>query len=265
MDNHCLDVTKPQQAYMYGFIQTDGHMSKDTRDRGRVTIEVGEQDRSVLETFASLISYHSGISVRTRATNFSQQYTSVAWSVYDKRFRDCLLSLGMPYGKKSAIIAPPTCEYAQIDYFRGILDGDGSLGITGNSFPFVALVTASSALAEVYLSFLSELTGKTKKLALNVRDRIYNITIYKEDAQIVASTLYYDGCLALTRKKQSAQRIQQWQRPDAMRKRDFARKTWLPDEDAYILSHTIEESVEMLNRTQNSIKTRLWRLRDSNN
>jgi hypothetical protein len=77
MDNHCLDVTKPQQAYMYGFIQTDGHMSKDTRDRGRVTIEVGEQDRSVLETFASLISYHSSISVRTRATNFSQQYTSV--------------------------------------------------------------------------------------------------------------------------------------------------------------------------------------------
>jgi hypothetical protein len=265
MDNHCLDVTKPQQAYMYGFIQTDGHMSKDTRDRGRVTIEVGEQDRSVLETFASLISYHSGISMRTRATNFSQQYTTVSWSVYDKRFRDCLLSLGMPYGKKSAIIAPPTCEYAQIDYFRGILDGDGSLGITGNSFPFVALVTASSALAEVYLSFLSELTGKTKKLALNVRDRIYNITIYKEDAQIVASTLYYDGCLALTRKKQSAQRIQQWQRPDAMRKRDFARKTWLPDEDAYILSHTIEESAEMLNRTQKSIKTRLWRLRDSNN
>jgi hypothetical protein len=131
----------------------------------------------------------------------------------------------MPYGRKPAIIAPPTCEYAQIDYFRGILDGDGSLGITGYSFPFVALVTASSALAEVYLSFLSELTGKTKKLALNVRDRIYNITIYKEDAQIVASTLYYDRCLALTRKKQSAQRIQQWQRPDAMRKRDFVRKT----------------------------------------
>ena len=64
MDNHCLDVTKPQQAYMYGFIQTDGHMSKGTRDQGRVTIEVGEQDRSVLETFASLISYHSSISVR---------------------------------------------------------------------------------------------------------------------------------------------------------------------------------------------------------
>ena len=71
MEDHCLDVTKPHQAYMYGFIQTDGHMSKETRDRGRVTVEVSEQDRGVLETFATLIPYHSNISTRTRTTNFS--------------------------------------------------------------------------------------------------------------------------------------------------------------------------------------------------
>jgi len=265
MDDHCLDVTKPHQAYMYGFIQTDGHMSKETRDRGRVTVEVSEQDRGVLETFATLIPYHSNISTRTRTTNFSEQTTTVTWRVYDKRFRDCLLSLGMPYGKKSAVIAPPSAEYAQVDYFRGVLDGDGSLGITGNSYPFIALVTASSVLAEAYIAFLSKLTGKTKKLALNTRDSIYNVTIYKEDAQLVASTLYYDGCLALTRKMQSAQRAQQWQRPESMRKRDFARKTWTPDEDEYILSHTMEESMEALGRTQRSIHVRLWRLRGSNN
>lgn len=260
MDKHCLDVTRPQEAYMYGFIQTDGHMSKDTRDRGRVSVEVAEQDRNVLETFATLIPYHSGLSMRTRKTNFSQNITSVTWKVYDKRFRDGLLALGMPYGKKSSIIAPPACEYSQVDYFRGILDGDGSLGITANSYPFVALVTASSALAEAYIAFLSKLTGKTKTLALNTRDHIYNITIYTEDAQLIASTLYYNGCLALTRKMQSAHKVQSWQRPNSMRKRDFARKSWTPVEDAYILSHTVEESVETLNRTRKSVAVRLWRL-----
>ena len=49
MDNHCLDVTNPHHAYMYGLIQTDGHMSKETRNRGKVRIELGEQDRAVLE------------------------------------------------------------------------------------------------------------------------------------------------------------------------------------------------------------------------
>jgi len=264
MDNHCLDVAKPHYAYMYGLIQTDGHMSSDTRNRGKVSIELSEQDRAVLETFMQLIPFHSKISTRTRATNFSQQFTPVTWRIYDKRFRDQLHSLGMPYGKKSAMIAPPTSEYSEIDYFRGILDGDGSLGLTGNSYPFVALITASPVLAEAYLSFLSKLTGKLKKLAPNTRDDIYNIIVYKEDAQFVASTLYYDGCLALARKKQSAHMIREWQRPESMRKCDFVRKTWTVDEDKYILSHTIEESVESLGRTLNSVKVRLWRLRGSN-
>ena len=266
MDNHCLDVINPQHAYMYGLIQTDGHMSKEkARNSGKVRIELGEQDIGVLETFMKLAPFHSKISKRTRVTNFSQQYTSVTWSIYDRRFRDCLLSLGMPYGKKSHLIAPPVVKYSQVDYFRGILDGDGSLGLTGNSYPFVALVTASSALAEAYISFLSKLTRKLKRLAPNTRDGIYNITIHKEDAQLVASTLYYDGCLALTRKKQSAHMIREWQRPESMRKRDFARKTWTVDEDEYILSHTIEEAAENLGRTAKSVKIRLWRLRDSNN
>jgi len=265
MEDYCLDVTKPHYAYMYGLIQTDGHMSSETRDRGKVRIELSEQDRIVLETFVQLVPYHSKISTRTRATNFSQHHTSVTWSIYDKRFRDQLLSLGMPYGKKSAMIAPPTSEYSQIDYFRGILDGDGSLGFTASGWPFISLVTASTALAEAYASFLSTLTGKIKMLAPNKRDRVYNILIMREDAQLVASTLYYDGCLALTRKQRSAHEVQQWLRPDSMRKRDFTRKSWTPNEDAYILSHTIEESSENLDRTFKSVKVRLWRLRGSNN
>jgi hypothetical protein len=266
MANHCLDVTNPQHAYMYGLIQTDGHMSREkVRNKGKVRIELGDQDIGVLETFMTLVPYHSKISKRTRVTNFSQQHTSVTWSIYDKRFRDWLLSLGMPYGKKSHLIAPPVGKYSQIDYFRGILDGDGSLGLTGNSYPFVALVTASSALGEAYISFLSILTGKLKRLAPNTRDSIYNITIYKEDAQLVASTLYYDGCLALARKIQSARIVREWQRPEPMLKRDFVRKTWTVDEDEYILSHTIENSAEKLDRTLKSVKVRLWRLRGSNN
>jgi hypothetical protein len=264
MEDRCLDVMKPHYAYMYGLIQTDGHMSSETRNRGKVRIELSEQDRAVLETFMQLVPYHSKISARTRVTNFSQQHTSVTWSIYDKRFRDCLLSLGMPYGKKSALIAPPTTEYSQIDYFRGILDGDGSLGFTDSGWPFISLVTASTALAEAYASFLSTLTGKTKMLAPNKRDRVYNIVIMREDAQLIASTLYYDGCLALTRKQRSAQGVKQWLRPESMRKRNFVRKTWTVDEDEYILSHTIEESAENLGRTLKSVKVRLWRLRGSN-
>lgn len=39
-----------------------------------------------------------------------------------------------------------------------------------------------------------------------------------------------------------------------------SRKKWTPEQDKYILTHTIEESMSYLNRTKQSIRTRLYRL-----
>lgn len=257
-----IDLKKPEFAYFYGFIQADGSLSKATRNRGRLSIEINRNDSLLLEQFKKLLPNISYLSERERSTNFSKEYKSTTLKVYDKKFRDNLVELGMLYGKKSDIVGVPNVDFSEVDYYRGIIDGDGSLGLTGNGFPFLTLVTASDSLKNNYLNFLETITGKKKEMSRNKRDNIYNICIYKEDAQKVVAILYYDNCIGLERKKQKAVEVLSWRRPKGMRKVPNKRK-WTKEEDEYILSHTLTESVEQLGRGTSSIKTRLWRLRNS--
>lgn len=204
-----------------------------------------------------LIPFHSSISERVRTTNFSQEYTSVIWRVYDKRFRKFLELWGLPNGSKSELIQLPNGPFSKIDYFRGIIDGDGSVGLTSNGFPFLSLVTSSSSIATEYLNFIQQVTGKTKQIN---RDRIYNIVVYKEDAQLLVTCLYYENCLAVSRKLAKAQEVLNWHRPVSM-KRVLSRKRWTSEEDDFVLTHSIETSIEALSRNRNSIELRLWRLK----
>lgn len=260
---HLLDLNNPMHAYLYGFIQTDGHLSQNTRNRGKLQIEISIKDAKVLEQLSFAIPCYSKVSFRTRNTNFATGKQFASLTVCGKQFRDELIKLGMVYGKKSDRIDIPRCSFSEADYFRGIIDGDGSLGFTANQFPFLSLCIASEKIAVAYEAFTRKITGKEKRLNRNSRDGVYNISLYKEDAQNIATTLYYKGCIAIPRKKSLDLEIQLWERPDTM-KRILNKKFWTDEQDHFILTNTIEESVSALKRTPQSIKMRLWRLHSSN-
>lgn len=259
MTSNDINLKNPHYAYLFGFIQTDGHLYNNTRDRGHLSIEVSKVDEDILWAFKSLIPFNSSISERVRTTNFSHQHTSVTWRVYDKRFRDYLELWGLPSGSKSELIKPPSCTFSRADYFRGLIDGDGSLGLTSKRFPFLSLVTSSSYIVIEYLELINQFTGKVKTSNRNARDSVYNIVVYKEDAQILTRYLYYDGCLALARKVIKASEVLGWSRPPDM-KQVNNRKPWTPDEDQFITTHSVEYSMKVLGRSRNSVELRLWRL-----
>jgi len=255
-----LTLENPFYAYLFGFAQTDGHLYEQSRNRGKLRIEIGEKDAEILERFQKLLPFNSSISRRVRTTNFGVNYESVIWTVCDKRFRDCLKDWGFPAGKKSEIIKPPCASYSPSDYFRGLLDGDGSIGLTAHGFPFVSLVTSSPQIVGEYLNFIKRVTGKLKTSLPNSRDKIHNIAIYKEDAQALVKHIYYKNCLALPRKKRKAEEVLAWRRPSTMKKVPN-RKLWTIEEDNYISVNLIEVSMKALERSRNSIEMRLWRLK----
>ena len=220
-------------------------------------MELGIQDRWLVEQFANLVLFYSSIKTRTRNTNFIQQHESVIWSVHSQHFREALVAKGFPIGKKSALICVPEPPFSEIDYLRGVLDADGSLGITGKGFPFVSLVTASSNMAAHFAAFVLEKTDCRLTPKPNGRDKIYSLTVFKEAAQTLARILYPPDCLALPRKSVKAIEMQTWQRPANMRIMHSRR--WSSEEDFFILSHSVEEAATHLNRTAQSIKMRLWR------
>ena len=262
MKEENLTLENPFYAYLFGLIQTDGHLYQNSRNRGRLSIEVSKRDELLLIELQNRLPFHSKITERMRKTNFSKGYVSVIWSVFDKRFRDFLVNNGLPSGRKSKTINIPVGEFSFIDYFRGLIDGDGSLGLTAQGFPFLSFITASSLIADEYLKFLKSITGKEKTSTANIRDNVFNIAVYKEDAQTVVQTLYYENCLALPRKLKKARAVLSWQRPVTMKKVE-GRKFWKPEEDNFILSHSIEEAMKKLDRSRNSIEMRLWRLKSN--
>lgn len=260
--NWLMNLADPPHAYLFGFIQADGHLRRIKGLKGSIAIELGWQDKCLLERFSEVIPYYSSVTKRTRKTNFKDAHKSAQWTAYSLEFRQQLIALGMPEGQKSGVIAPPQVNFSKPDYYRGIIDADGALGLTANEFPFLSLTTDSEALAQGFIGFIEEVTGKLKTTTRNTRDGIYNVAVYKEDAQALVTTMYYEGCLGLPRKIEKAKQVIEWIRPLSMKKIDN-RKFWSSKEDSFILNHSIKDSMSTLGRSEKSISLRLWRLRNN--
>lgn len=179
-------------SYIYGLLVTDGSLSLNTQNRGKVTIELNIKDEDIIHKLYEHIP-GSKIKYRERKTNFTngQLYKSVIFANYLLEYRTSLINQGFPIENKTMNAAPPIVEYSEIDFWRGVIDGDGSLGITGvNERPYICLGTKSEYLKDAYLLFLNKHFGITKNLNRNKRDNIYNIMLNCSNAVKVSRLLY---------------------------------------------------------------------------
>lgn len=247
-------------SYLLGLLQTDGHLSENSRNRGRISLDLSKRDIDILYKIKELISCNASIKEKITNTNFKDNYESAKLSIFNLEFRNFMKEHGLLQGRKTET-KPPNTDYSVIDYYRGIIDGDGSLGITSNNIPYISLITKNDILKDNWLSFINKHTGLIKTTNRNKRDNAYNILVMKENAQILVGILYYKDCLCIARKYVKAQEVLNWIRPDDMKVRNYPVKKWTDEEDEFILSHTITESMLFTSRTEKSIKTRLWRLR----
>jgi hypothetical protein len=255
-----MDLKVPEYAYMFGFLQADGHLSQQSRQRGRLTAEISARDIDLLREFQKLTPYNSSITERRRSTNFAESAHSAVWSLWSLEARTKLNDLGLPYGRKSKTIAPPHAEFSHRDYLRGVIDADGSVGFTKQRLPFISLTTASTEIGAYLCFYAREITGVERTIKRNKRDDIYNICYWKERAQKLAAHLYYPGCLSLQRKQTAAESLSAWVRPADMKV--MTHRRWKAQEDRVLLEHNSATSAaEALGRTVRSCSLRLWRLR----
>ncbi|WDO06898.1 LAGLIDADG family homing endonuclease [Streptomyces murinus] len=257
-----IDLEVPEYAYMFGFLQADGHLSRGTGQKGRLTVEVSARDVGLLRSFQKLTPYYSRITERTRPTNFAAMSTTAVWSLYSLEARTRVNGLGLPYGRKSGTIAPPSVEFSYRDYLRGLIDADGSVGHTNRGFPFVSLTTASGAIASCLCAYGKDVTGVGRTPGRNSRDGIHNVLYMMEAAQRLAADLYYPGCLSLERKHTAAGSLSAWVRPTGMRAAYTARRWSDPEDRALLELNSPKAAADVLGRTVKSCDIRLWRLRN---
>lgn len=257
-----LDLTRDDHAYFFGLFQTDGHLSAQTRNRGRAAIELSSQDDAVLRALPALfpgVTCH--LSTRTRTTNFAANHTSTTWSVHARAMREELAALGVPVGRKSASVGPPTAPFCTRGYVRGLVDGDGSVGFTGSGAPFVSFVTASPQLATYFCAVIEQVTGVVRRVRPNARDGVHNPMVTNDPAAALAGWLYPPGCLAIPRKSAAAEAVAQWSRPVGMRARPRSVRRWDADQDQVVRLLTDADAARALDRTERSVQMRRWRLR----
>jgi hypothetical protein len=257
-----FDPKREDHAYFLGLLATDGSIFATSRNRGRVAIELSIRDAAVLDILAASIPYGSSQRSRVRTTNFRQASETVTLTFFDLRFRRDLEYLGYRAGRKSATVGLPKSTFDEIGFWRGVVDGDGSLGITGGGHAFVSLVTASQPLRDAFVEFVSRKTGSELRTNRNARDRVYNLLLFNERAQRLVSLLYSSGDVAIARKAEAASRVLAWRRPLDRKLRNFEIRPWTPTEDAIALSDQPQSAIAIaLGRTVSSVSVRRWRLR----
>jgi hypothetical protein len=258
MEQIRIDLTKPFWSYVFAFFQADGHLRQGTRRRGRLSVEIQLRDKPMLEAIQKGISCNSSIYMRTRDTNYKKDYTSCCLNIYDLAFRQSLIALGLPTGRKSISIGLPSSDYLERDYWRGWVDADGSLGVTGQGWPFVGFCTKSNQIARGFRDYAFKITGRTRTLKPNKRDQVYNLLYQKEEAQTLAREMYYEGALCLPRKMDSAIALQSWVRTGSPKRKPYYR--WTPEEDTIALSFPAHVAAEKLDRSEKGVLIRVWRL-----
>lgn len=186
-------------SYLYGLFLTDGHISEYTRNRGRISVELSYMDHELLEKIHKIYP-ESKLHIRERSTNFKKDYKGISINFHMKEFRDRFISYGLPLKDKSIVGDVPIVTYSERDFWRGVIDGDGSVCITASGFPVISLVIVGEALKNSYCSMLKNNFNIEKNVHRNKRDNIYNICVPYKNAIILGDYLYKDAELYLDRK-----------------------------------------------------------------
>lgn len=178
------------ESYIFGLLITDGSLTLYSRNRGEIRLELGEKDKDIIEKLVKEIP-NSKIHYRERITNFSNgKFKSIIFSNHQLDFRTKLINWGFPTRDKTLNASIPSEDFYENDFWRGVIDGDGSLGLTGAGLPFISLVTKSENLKNEYLKFLEKYLGLKKNINRNKRDAVFNIMSNSGNAIKIVNLLY---------------------------------------------------------------------------
>src|SRR4029077_1599876 len=95
-----FNLTDPASAYVFGFMQADGHHYSGKGRKGRISVEIKADDAELLYAMQAVIPWPTSVNYRTRTTNFAASAHSAVLNLCLLEARTRLLELGLPTGRK---------------------------------------------------------------------------------------------------------------------------------------------------------------------
>jgi hypothetical protein len=204
-----FDTTTAEFSYFYGLASADGNLYQGPGQKGKFSIEQKTTNSAILHELADFLRPITACAVRprkVRKTNFGTVSAEVL-NVSGLAFRNFMKGLGYPTGRKDMGMPAPEFKHSSIDFVRGYIDGNGSIGITAKDIPFISVFMRSESLRNYFAKFLVEVMNYAIGTNRNIRDNGYNICIYGKFARELVSILYYPDCMAAPAKFCSALKL----------------------------------------------------------
>ncbi len=192
-------------AYVIGLFASDGNLSPDLRH-----LTLTSKDIDMVLTAREILGITNKIGTKARGGSMEKKYFVLQFG--DKNFYEFLLSIGLTPAKSKTLgpLAIPK-EYF-MDFFRGCIDGDGSIGSYSHpesKHPQIRLrlCSVSTPFLVWALEMLQGCTAITGGAILPGK-RVYSLSFGKADSLILLRSMYHtDSLPALERKRLIAKQI----------------------------------------------------------
>ena len=193
-----------EARYWVGFLMADGSI----RDNLMISLALATKDSNHVQKFAEFVGVpQEQIRNYKRISNYGQNDT--AWLNFVSVTMCQQLARYNVVPNKSANEVVPETLALDVDFWRGVVDGDGNVRMrTKDGIPCIAL-TGSWQLVNKFADFLIEIAGKRPAVSQN--HSIYQLGVGGSRARTALSKIYYDGCApALDRKMAAAELCKSW-------------------------------------------------------
>jgi transposase len=194
-----FDELSPEAAYWVGFLFADGSVGRKRRS-GPISVRLSERDSKHLVKLQEFLNSSHTISIAP-AGNYGgySSKPSMHLMFTSERLTQQLLSLGRYEGPISDLLIQSR------DFWRGVVDGDGSLGILETGYAYFGVV-GSRRLLEAFMSFLKS-NELGARMTIRADKTIFQVATAGHTAEKIVVFLYRDATVALDRKAASAAKI----------------------------------------------------------
>jgi hypothetical protein len=195
-----LKIEGPNLWYLVGLITSDGCLSSDGRH-----IDITSKDYTLLQSIKECLDI--GNKICTKYNGKQQECFHI--QIGNKNFYKFLMSIGLTPNKSLTLKEIKIGDKYFFDFFRGLIDGDGSIRrwthSSNNREQWSLRIYSGSG------EFISWLNNAAEQV-LKVRGKIHNnasntwvLKYGKMAARKIAEKCYYKNCLGLQRKIKLAQ------------------------------------------------------------
>ena len=193
-------------AYVIGVIATDGNLSPDLRH-----LHITSKDYEMMENCKKCLGIKNKIGKKARGSEKEKKYYVLQFG--DKNFFEFLLNLGLT-PKKSKTISELKIPHKYFPhFFRGCIDGDGSISISTHPesrYPQYKLRLCSAS--KIFLEWILKSSRKLFRVkggSISKTDKssVYTLTFGKNDTITILKVIYSKNVICLSRKKKIALQI----------------------------------------------------------